>query len=115
LVEGSECSRGVDVIVALPAVVTVIITLPLDQIFESTVSNTAVEDLVNFVSRLTFDDLWRRWWLRTTTFDRISGVQFELRDRENRVETLHRVRQAKSVSSTTEESLDEVGSEPLIS
>jgi len=46
-VEGCDPIWCMDIIVCSPAVVSTVITLPLDEVFEMMPMNTAIEDLFN--------------------------------------------------------------------
>jgi len=47
VVESCDYIRCVDIIVCGPAVVSAVVTLPLDKVFKTMPTNTAIEDLLN--------------------------------------------------------------------
>jgi len=54
-VEGCDNIWCMDIIVCGPAVVSAVITLPVDEVFETTPMNTAIEDLFNLEFLVTLD------------------------------------------------------------
>jgi len=55
VVEGCNDIWCMDIIVCSPAVVSTVITLPLDKVFEMTPTNTAIEDLLNLKFLITLN------------------------------------------------------------
>jgi hypothetical protein len=51
---------GVDLSMYLPAVVTHIIVLPLDEVLEVVVPHVAVKDILNLILLIAIDD--HGWW-----------------------------------------------------
>jgi hypothetical protein len=52
-----------------PAVIAVVVTLPLDQILESIVPHSTVKDFFDCVLFLTINERWWRWGGRSTTWN----------------------------------------------
>jgi hypothetical protein len=69
----------------LPLIVTLVITLKLDQVLQSVVTHVAVQDSLNLILLLTIDEScgWRR--RRSSAKDRIRRGRGQLDYRENGV------------------------------
>jgi hypothetical protein len=50
LVKVLDCSGCEDVVMGLPAVVSIVVSLPLDQILNAPVSGATIEDLLDLMS-----------------------------------------------------------------
>ena len=55
MVEGCDDIWCMDIIVCSPAVVSAVITLPLDEVFEMMPTNMAIEDLLNLKFLITLN------------------------------------------------------------
>jgi hypothetical protein len=69
----------------LPLVVTLIITLPLDQALQVVVTHLAVQYSLNLILFLTVDESWEWGWCRSLARDGIRKCRRQLDHREDRV------------------------------
>jgi hypothetical protein len=54
-----------ELVVCVPAVVTIVISLPLNQVFEAIVPHLTIEDCFDFEFLFTINECWR--WRRSTS------------------------------------------------
>jgi hypothetical protein len=52
-----------------PAVIAIVVTLPLDQILKSIVPHSTVKELFDCVLFLTINECWWRWGHQSTTWN----------------------------------------------
>jgi hypothetical protein len=69
----------------LPLIVTLIITIELDQVFQSVVTHAAVQDSLDLILFLTIDKSCGWGWCRSSAKDRIRRRRGQLDHREDRV------------------------------
>jgi hypothetical protein len=64
---------------------TVVITFPLDQVFQMVVAHAAVQYLLNLILFLTVDESWEWGWCRSSANDGIRKCGGQFYHREYRV------------------------------
>jgi hypothetical protein len=60
-----------EILMDFPAVIAVVVTLPLDQILKSIVPHSTVKDFFNCVLFLTINEHWWWWGGRSTTWNEV--------------------------------------------
>jgi hypothetical protein len=98
-----------DLCVYLPLIVTLVITLELEQVFQSVVTHVAVQDSLNLIFFLTVDECCGWGWCRSLAKDRIWRCRGQLDHRENRVKVAEMVREFKVVCAMANASFDDKG------
>jgi hypothetical protein len=68
-----------------PLIVTLVITFPLDQVFQSVVTHVAVQDRLDLILFLTVDESCGWGWCRSSAKDGIGRHWRQLDHREDRV------------------------------
>jgi hypothetical protein len=69
----------------LPLVVTLVVTLELEQVFQSVVTHAAIQYRLDFVLLFTIDESWGWGWRRLSAGDGIRKRRRQLNYREDRV------------------------------
>jgi hypothetical protein len=72
----------------LPLIVTLVITLPLDQVLQAVVTHLAVQYSLYPILFLAIDKSWGWGWCRLLARDGIRGHEGQLDHREDRVEVV---------------------------
>jgi ABC-type uncharacterized transport system permease subunit len=62
----------VDILIDFPAVIAIVITLPLDQILKSIVPHSIVQDLLNYVLVLAINEHWWQWGVMSMGSGRVA-------------------------------------------
>jgi hypothetical protein len=70
----------------LPLTITLVITLPLDQVFQTVVAHSALQYGLYLILFLTIDDSWGWGWCRSLARDGIRMRNGQLDHGEDRVE-----------------------------
>jgi hypothetical protein len=70
----------------LPLIITLIITLPLDQVLQVVVAHSAVQYGLDLILFLTVDESWGWGWCRSSARDGIRMRGGQLDHREDRVD-----------------------------
>jgi hypothetical protein len=70
----------------LPLIVTLVITLPLDQVLQVVVTHSAVQYIFNLILFLTINKSWGWGWCRLSARDGIGMCKGQLDHWEDRVE-----------------------------
>jgi len=83
----------VKVLCILPGVVLYSVALPFDQVLESMLEHSTVQDFFHNIFFFTINELWRRWCSCTSSSDRVWWSESELNNVEHRVEASHGVRE----------------------
>jgi hypothetical protein len=68
-----------------PLIVTLVITFPLDQVFQSVVTHAAVQNSLDLILFLTIDESCGWGWCRSSAKDGIGRRWRQLDHREDRV------------------------------
>jgi hypothetical protein len=90
-------------------IVTLIITLELDQVFQSVVTHAAVQDSLNLILFLTVDESCGWGWHRSLAQDRIRRCRGQLDHWEDGVKAAEMVREFKVVCAMADASFDDKG------
>jgi hypothetical protein len=69
----------------LPLIVTLVITLPLDQVLQVVVTHLAIQYCLDLILFLTIDESWRWGWCRLSARDGIRKRGGQLDHGEDRV------------------------------
>jgi hypothetical protein len=75
-----------DLCMHLPLIITLVITLPLDQVLQVVVTHSAVQHSLNLILFLTIDESWGWGWCRSSARDGIRKRGGQLDHGEDRVE-----------------------------
>jgi hypothetical protein len=88
-----------------PAVIAIIVTLPLDQILELIVPHLTVQDLLDYVLVLAIDEC--KWWWGggSTTWNGVGKGGGQLENWEYQVETFKAKWESETVGSETDTGL----------
>jgi hypothetical protein len=78
----------------LPLIVTLVMTFPLDQVFQSVVTHAAVQDSLDLILFLTVDESCGWGWCRSSAKDGIGRHWRQLDHREDRVKAAEVGRQS---------------------
>jgi hypothetical protein len=90
-------------------IVTLIITLELDQVFQLVVTHAAVQDSLNLILFLTVDKSCGWGWHRSSAKDRIRRHRGQLDHWEDGVKAVEMVREFKVVCTMADASFDDKG------
>jgi hypothetical protein len=93
----------------LPLIVTLVITLELDQVFQLVVTHAAVQDSLDLILFLTVDETYGWVWHRSSAKDRIRRRRGQLDHWEDRVKAAEMVREFKAVCTMADASFDDKG------
>jgi hypothetical protein len=98
-----------DLCVSLPLIVTLVITLELEQVFQAVVMHSAVQDSLDLILLLTIDEScgWRRH--RSSAKDGIRRGRGQLDHREDGVKAAEVVREFEAVYTMADTSFDDKG------
>jgi hypothetical protein len=98
-----------DLCVYLPLIVTLVITLELEQVFQSVVMHAAVQDSLDLILFLTVDECCGWGWHKSLAKDRIRMRRGQLDHREDGVKAVEMVREFKAVCTMADASFDNKG------
>jgi hypothetical protein len=98
-----------DLCVYLPLIVTLVITLELEQVFQLVVTHAAVQDSLDLILFLTVNECCGWGWRRSSAKDRIRRRRGQLDHRENGVKAAEMVREFKTVCAMADTSFDDKG------
>jgi hypothetical protein len=104
----------VEVVVQLPAVVSGVISLPLDQILDAMVPDVAVKDRLNVILSFAINEDRIGGRNGVMAFEWFVQCKSQLDDGEYRAETAHGVGQGEAISIVTNTSFDLVRTELAI-
>jgi hypothetical protein len=93
----------------LPLIVTLVITLELDQVFQSVVTHAAVQDSLDLILFLTVDESCGWGWRRSSAKDRIRRCRGQFDHGEDRVKAVEMVREFKAVCAMANTSFNNKG------
>jgi hypothetical protein len=93
----------------LPLIVTLIITLELDQVVQSVVTHAAVQDSLDLILFLTVNESCGWGWHRSSAKDRIRRCRGQLDHGEDGVKAAEMVREFKVVCAMANASFDNKG------
>jgi hypothetical protein len=93
----------------LPLIATLVITLELDQVFQSVVTHAAVQDSLDLILFLTVDESCGWGWHRSSAKDRIRRRRGQLDHGEDGVKVAEVVREFKAVCAMADASFDDKG------
>jgi hypothetical protein len=93
----------------LPLIVTLVITLELDQVFQSVVTHAAVQDSLDLILFLTVNESCGWGWCRSSAKDRIRRRRGQLDHWEDGVKAAEMVREFKAVCAMADASFDDKG------
>jgi hypothetical protein len=93
----------------LPLIVTLIITLELEQVFQSVVTHAAVQDSLDLILFLTIDKSCGWGWHRSSARDGIRKRRGQLDHREDGVKAAEVGREFKAVCTMADTSFDDKG------
>jgi hypothetical protein len=92
-----------------PLIVTLIITFPLDQVFQSVVMHAAVQDSLNLILFLTVDESWGWGWCRSSARDGIRWRRGQFDHREDGVKVVEVGGQSEAVCAMADTSFNDKG------
>jgi hypothetical protein len=98
-----------DLCVYLPLIVTLIITLELEQVFQSVVMHAAVQDSLDLILFLTVNECCGWGWHQSLAKDRIRRRRGQLDHGENGVKAAEMVREFKMVCAMANASFNDKG------
>jgi hypothetical protein len=98
-----------DLCMHLPLIVTLVITLPLDQVLQVVVPYSAVQYSLDLILFLTIDKSWKWGWRRSLARDGIRKCGGQLDHREDGVKAAEVGRESKAVCAMADTSFDEKG------
>jgi hypothetical protein len=98
-----------DLCVHLPLIVTLIITLELDQVLQSVVSHSTIQYRLNLILLLTIDESCGWGWRRLSAKDGIWRHRGQLDHREDGVKAAEVRRERKVVCAMADTSFDNKG------
>jgi hypothetical protein len=93
----------------LPLIVTLIITLELDQVFQLVVMHAAIQDSLDLILFLTVDESCGWGWRWLSAKDRIRRCRGQLDHGEDRVKVAEVVREFKAVCAMADASFNYKG------
>jgi hypothetical protein len=93
----------------LPLIVTLVITLELDQVFQLVVTHVAVQDSLDLILFLTVDKSCGWGWRRSSAKDRIRRHRGQLDHGEDGVKAAEVVREFKAICAMADASFDDKG------
>jgi hypothetical protein len=98
-----------DLCVHLPLIVTLIITLELDQVLQAVVTHSAIQYHLDLILLLTIDKSCGWGWRRLLARDGIRRRRGQLDHGEDRVKVVEVVRESKAVCAMADTSFDNKG------
>jgi hypothetical protein len=98
-----------DMCVNLPLIVTLVITLELEQVFQPVVMHVAVQDGLNLILFLAIDKCCGWGWRRSSAKDRIRRRRGQLDHGEDGVKVAEVVREFKAVCAMASTGFDDKG------
>jgi hypothetical protein len=98
-----------DLCMHFPLIVTLVITLELEQVLQAVVTHSAVQDSLDLILLLTIDEGCRWGRRRSSAKDRIRRRRGQLDHREDGVKTAEVVREFKAVCAMADTSIDNKG------
>jgi hypothetical protein len=98
-----------DLCVHLPLIVTLIITLELEQVLQVVVTHSAIQYCLDLILLLTINKSCGLGWHRLSAKDRIRRCRGQLDHREDRVKVTEVVREGKAVYAIADTSFDSKG------
>jgi hypothetical protein len=98
-----------DLCVHLPLIVTLVITLELDQVLQAVVTHLAVQYCLNLILLLTINESCGWGWCRSSARDGIRRRRGQLDHGEDRVKVAEVVRERKVVCAMADTSFDDKG------
>jgi hypothetical protein len=93
----------------LPLVVTLVITFPLDQVFQAVVTHSAIQYHLDLILLLTVDESCRWGWRRSLARDGIRKRGGQLDHWEDGVKAAEVGRESKAVCAMADTSFDNKG------
>jgi hypothetical protein len=98
-----------DLCVYLTLIVTLVITLELEQVFQSVVTHVAVQDSLDLILFLTINKCCGWGWRRSLAMDKIRWCRGQLDHREDRVKAVEMVREFKVVCAMADTCFNDKG------
>jgi hypothetical protein len=98
-----------DLCVYLPLVITLIIALPLDQVFQVIVTHLAIQYCLNLILLLAIDESCGWGWCRSLARDGIRKHGGQLDHGEDGVKAVEVGRESKAVCAMADTSFDKKG------
>jgi hypothetical protein len=96
-----------DLCVHLPLIVTLIITLELEQVLQAVVMHPAIQYCLDLILLLTIDKSSGWGWRRSSAKDGIRRCRGQLDHREDRVKMVEVVREGKAVCAMADTSFND--------
>jgi hypothetical protein len=93
----------------LPLIVTLIISLPLDQVLQTVVTHLAVQYSLDLILFLTVDECWGWGWCRLSAGDGIGMRNRQLDNREDKVEVVEVGGKSEAVCAIANTGFDDKG------
>jgi hypothetical protein len=93
---------------------TVIITFPLDQVFQTVVAHVAVQYLLDLILFLTIDENWGWGWCRSSARDGIRRCRGQFDHREYGVKMAEVGGQSEVVYAMADTGFDNKGAQVLV-
>jgi hypothetical protein len=81
----------------LPLVITLVITLPLDQVLQAVVTHSAIQYRLDLILLLTVDESWQWGWRRSSARDGIRKHGGQLDHKEDGMKAAEVRREGKAV------------------
>jgi hypothetical protein len=100
-----------DLCVHLPLIVTLVITLELEQVLQAVVTHSAIQYCLNLILLLTIDESCGWGWRRLSAKDGIRRRRGQLDHGEARVKAAEVVREGKDVCAMADTSFDDKGAQ----
>jgi hypothetical protein len=91
----------------LPLIVTLVITLPLDQVLQAAVTHSAVQYSLDLILFLTVDESWGWGWCRSSARDGIGVRKGQLDHGEDRVEAAEVGGESKAICAMSDTGFDD--------
>jgi hypothetical protein len=98
-----------DLCVYLPSVITLVIALPLDQVFQAIVRHSAIQYCLNLILLLAIDESCGWGWCGSSARDGIRKRGGQLDHGEDGVKAAEVGRESKAVCAMADTSYDEKG------
>jgi hypothetical protein len=98
-----------DLCVYLPLVITLVIALPLDQVFQAIVTHSAIQYHLNLILLLTINESCGWGWRGSSARNGIRKHWGQLDHREDGVKAAEVGRESKAVCAMADTSFDEKG------
>ena len=104
-------SRGMDIAMNDPAVVSGVITLPFDKVFQPPPAHVAVEYHFNYEFLFAINKFWLGWGGVPTTGNRVRRSRGQFDDGEDIMEASKRWRECKTICAVSNACFDGVGTQ----